>query len=1126
MSVYNFNSFPNGNTHDKTNVDYLTAWIQNEPATLESSYENVFLADYVSFALLTDANSVIIKFYHEKYAQEYLDFFLSAFLGNNRGTPTGRAVESLFTTDTQNSLKIKTLFVKYIVANRESGALGVRQSQTAGAANFAIVYAANGSEQKALIAEINNQIDAAFTSAGVTAPSNTTGLQSLLALETSGKTDELVAVIAPLVAGIEPDEESFLEEDLRNYLQCMLLHTFLNDKSYAYSNNISNTTNSGSMAAIPYYETSKNNSTPYDSRLTPLSSNQPSIFLNNCLFDRTLKTSFKRKSLHSTSKMPLTFYFVKPVGKIDSSTNKITYIEATKEVQLDFSKSPVQLTSTTITFDGTNPSTARKDVKVQLKFALKDISSIEHNIALQNNAYTYEFYKLITLPYGKVEPSSIGGSVIRGQYSPDYNRLRMKIAAEMVNDYTNNKALRGLGKVTRKNHFVLDLAIESHEISRSDEADKTTVTINYRGYHETLLNMPFMDSLVTSTEMDNRIAADAYLLNFSDKCSTDTIKEIIRINRLSDQRYASGSSWTGFMNKISNTQLGWVEYKADRKFLRTFAYTDSIDFFGRAVAGHSAKLNFDLGSKLVSTSADGLLTNLKAEQDNLKDKKVNTLADTDSNSSTKYTSSFTTLGSIMNACLDGLYDGPTRSKLKKEFEHTRLRFMVAPIEVRDPFSTNNSTIIFNPLELPIDILFFNQWFQATIVNKGLTYYPVMTMIRDLIERLVNSLLLEVCFSNSLPGETPLLLRTGFFSSNDDKVNPLLVPNKKYYTNLDTIVSNLSAGARLFNYDASLKEITQPNPANVLYHYCVIYPQARNSFISSGATKTFKNSPYIPIFAHGKNLKDSKNISDSPLSDVKFSKQNMPGLKEARFFSGPSSGLNILSNVYNLDFSLKSTMANMSIFPGQIIKFSLEDFDKYNSDWKNADSLSAILGYGGYYTVTKVTTTIEGTAGTSWTQNYSCLWSSNGSSVNFRRLRPSYVLIENDQTCKTIFDAAVTRYTGLGGNQGDVERSFDIIGTTTESGTRYYASQGGTQAAETEALSAENNIKTVVGGIVSNFSSYYNKEVGSTTSLTKPASMTVTVKSKTSTTVNVIIKDDTTGISAEYLIDASQSKLVR
>lgn len=880
------------------------------------------------------------------------------------------------------------------------------------------------------------------------------GLKGLAAAEAAGSAGAVAAMISTSAAGAlaetseEVIEKSFAEEDLRNFLQCALLKDFVN----TYDNNAD-----GNFGSIKSIETHKYTKVPYKGRITPLRMRDPGLFLNFCNFPKDMKTAFVRKSRMSNASIipsfkymrPLTSFLGVPTADVDQ------YITGHEEIDLELNQvsGDIKFTNLTIDFDGTNPSTARKDVKVKIELKLKNLGCLDYNIAKKNNEYLFELYKLITVPYGVQQDSSVGGSLIRNQYSPDYNRIRMTLNSKMtsqVPELEDPNNLYNLKEVEFKKYQTFDLAMESHELSRAD--NEVTMTLNYRGYFQSLLSHPFMDALATADVMKERIEADKDLSALGNSCSSETIKEIIRINRMADLQNAKDHSWTKFINNVNyNTAMQWIQYTSKTEDLRAFTFTNNLDYSSRG----SKLCTWNDGTR--ASAADQILTKLVEAQENMTDKKVKKTDDGftlissgDENAvlkGTKITSAFTTVGSIMQVALESLYVGDDGADLHPKFKHLNLRFLVAPIEISNPQNPSEK-INFNPLELPVDLLFFNQWFQSTIINKGLTYYPVLTMIRDLIERLVNGLLLEMCFDNSQPDELPPLLRVGFFNDNSGyRITPT--------TNYAAAATDFGGKQRIFEHD--------PDSKNSLETYCVIYSQNRGSYVTPSDLQNYISSPYIPIFQHGHRLidADGKPGGDSPLSNVSFSKENMTGLKEARFFSSGGGGLNVLSNVYNLGFDLIKFGANVFIYPGQIIQFNLMDFDDYNDDWTRPDALSSIMGFGGFYVIKKTSITIKTLAGGDFTIHYDALWSGNGAGVEFRRSNDKNKIIEANTLCKTAFDNAKDRYKDAGGID-QIETSVEAPRTTsnpTQSGTRWYGQSD--DNTETAASSAEQTLENAI-----------------------------------------------------------------
>jgi len=93
------------------------------------------------------------------------------------------------------------------------------------------------------------------------------------------------------------------------------------------------------------------------------------------------------------------------------------------------------------------------------------------------------------------------------------------------------------------------------------------------------------------------------------------------------------------------------------------------------------------------------------------------------------------------------------------------------------------------------------------------------------------------------------------------------------------------------------------------------------------------------------------------------------LREARYFNNNFGVLALLANVYDLSFKIQTKKMNTCFYPGNIINFIVTDFGPSafidpartplgESDPHTANTRANILGYGGYYIITKVSYLLE------------------------------------------------------------------------------------------------------------------------------------------------------------------------
>jgi len=770
------------------------------------------------------------------------------------------------------------------------------------------------------------------------------------------------------------------EEEVEKFKQCVLMLDFLNRaSSFVYDPKNPDSTVWGTDLS-PY------NKNTHNGRILPLWCKKPEMFLNTCHFNPRFKDYFGRSSISDAEEeeYEVSLFYV------ESITDDEGRITGTTEVELDIKDTDCTLQTVTIDYKGTTPATARKDVAIKMSWKINNFNKLKKDISKSKTGF--KFYELITVPYGVAKGSTVGGSSIRSQYSPDYSRLRLKIKSKSnLKKYIELgggriKILKDSnGKSTGKpdykaddfdtisDDYYIDLAITNHTMDRSnDTSHNVTVNIDYRGYFENMLSMPFMDALATRKNIKDRFERDRELIKISKDCDPKTFREIVRLNRIGDSAEATFSNFTSKLQLMGNI---FFNYTPNSSVL--------FDFLNGGITTMQTSTNFISN---ISTAGGTSVDNTGVEIDENNSQTVTGLKP----------GIFCRLGDIMEAALDQMYETNSGDFID-EFKHLNLKFVFAPVTIINPFDTSRM-LTFNPLEMPIDFQFFTRWYNATVVNKKLSYYPVLTFIRDLTERVINGVLFEACLGARLPDERPPMLRSGFFYCN--KTSPQLHEHERngYYIDLDNYIDSSGATEKVFQY-------SQKNGSNGLTekkvtNYCVIYSQSSNFFqMKSGIP--MKASKYVPTFRSG--LK----YPDGFIKDLTFTqKAQNTGLREAKFFNS-NNGLQVLSNVYDFTFTFKNRKPNNMLFPGQIISFELFDFDKGDLNPHILNTLANILSMGGYYMIKSVTHSFDVPL-SKFTIKYETLWQGNDISIKFRSPVPGEKSIEENEACLNVYEKALQR----------------------------------------------------------------------------------------------------------------------
>ena len=628
-----------------------------------------------------------------------------------------------------------------------------------------------------------------------------------------------------------------------------------------------------------------------------------------------------------------------------------------------------------VTFEGNDPATSRTDVLVDINFKLMSMNALVSPIGLADiggDIVPVLLKDLITLPNTNTLEVKDASSNTKTEYHPDYSRVRLKLYKDQDGE----------------SELILDLAMINHEISRDSESGETTLSISYRSYFEQSMHMPFNDALATPTIIKNREARAKELRDLveKDQCSQDLLREKQRAD-----------NETSRLELISALEKGeFLERVYTSGILRNYTFKQNITDADGNIGGQS--IGQTLNPKVDYIDSIGTASKSKTMADVANDAGLTYLSTDDEDEKIESTleGAFLnnycfTLGDLLEMITDCLYETTTTKSsgtgfytYKRTDKHRayskgmNMKFIVAPVKVANP-SMNPPTIQISPVCLPIDLGYFTEWFYENYTKKGISSIQIGPFIRDLLERLINDVLYDTCYSFLLPEERPPQLIFNFFQDNYENgledtttrgfFQAMTLPEGNWFFpplpfgNYNPSLVNAPSAAVFSrqNNRTQLMLTTHKSPVGMTKNYCCIH-QTTNSSIISSTTRAAVN------------LKDtSQCISlysgvgfNNYLSDVTFSKTDVPHLRESRMFASDFGNLSLISNVYDLSFKFEGEQANTNFFPGMVFNFILTDFaGKTGTDFKAGDetnteadphtakTLSHTMGFGGYYIVTKV-----------------------------------------------------------------------------------------------------------------------------------------------------------------------------
>jgi len=260
--------------------------------------------------------------------------------------------------------------------------------------------------------------------------------------------------------------------------------------------------------------------------------------------------------------------------------------------------------------------------------------------------------------------------------------------------------------------------------------------------------------------------------------------------------------------------------------------------------------------------------------------------------------------------------------------------------------------LINLAHIPISVDFYNEWIATNIISLDVSTYSLADFIRELCQTLITRILGRECEGSQFDEVTRLEI--GFLKGLNASpgVGPfaaLNVPDYNFDIDNDSFTGILSL--------SEAAETTSNIQSNMVTHYLIVYC-SNAFFLSEKEINTFEErrehdeNNGIVYFNIGSKTGIVKSIN--------FSKNNIPGLREARFEQyGLSTPLSQLSNVYNASIKLYGVP---NFYPGD--RVYIEPFAMgvgYPWEKPSGDSVGSpawALGIGGYHIIVEAKSSIS------------------------------------------------------------------------------------------------------------------------------------------------------------------------
>jgi len=507
----------------------------------------------------------------------------------------------------------------------------------------------------------------------------------------------------------------------------------------------------------------------------------------------------------------------------DGSINKPGIQQLNSEFS-DTIGAQIKLKSISLKMDGSNPSTARRDISAEVKFELTDLRWLDRVIKTRVDGDDY-YWKLVDLmSYPTSYQQSKGfGKVFKRQYNPSYNRLRLTLEPYIVDSALNGGTSKMLGSkgppgtvsgINREGDYWdytevvsesfensaldINLALIEHSFNigaKDEDVRQMTyeLTIKYAGYFETAMNAPYTDGLADYDTIRSRRKQEETMekqLRSAD-CPDNVVRQLMAKMEeqiVAETKLAKASILKRALLRSKVHKVEFSKAAVARLLLRNGTITNATELWKSANIAIST-MDVGVGSKpTASGDVDKSNPDVKAvmsdgapEPDNTDSadkKEVETAAQ--ASVSVKTPIYFFYLGDLLEIISDCLYKEKktydnNRSEMGEGLEYLNMFFMTSTFQYGalsginvGGASASTSIHTINIADIPISITYFREWYEEAVVKKDLPYYSAINMMRDIMEKVVTNLLGEVCFNGA--GEKKLRFRVAYVSTAPELID--------------------------------------------------------------------------------------------------------------------------------------------------------------------------------------------------------------------------------------------------------------------------------------------------------------------------------------------------------------------
>ena len=640
------------------------------------------------------------------------------------------------------------------------------------------------------------------------------------------------------------------------------------------------------------------------------------------------------------------------------------------------------------TYDGSNPFSAKKSIKAQLRMFATSFDELLVTRGTGNDTYRY-----VDLAIKTFNSNSQRYQDLR-RVNEEMAKLNFRLKAQV--GWSVPTEGRNILKLTREQEIALRTALYDSIVTLNltptvhdfeiDNLGRVNFNIKYLAFIEDALDQAKFNVFSEPTFAVNRIKRSLRLEHYRENCESEAIRDIKKSYSVTaaDEMTESLSHLMDQMMDLDRIYYIRLNHQQVKEFVSDGPFSEEAANNPPEIFG---------SSDYEDATSEAIDESLQTYRDIVLEETESSISDDDETAITtalysmdpdEQVLSFFYFSDLVDTILRNIdaemdeipsalgrlpaaaaYTSEDVEDLRAEYEDyskifKKLRYVLGPVEFVSPYEEQDSAFV-NLGDIPISVKYFFEWLTSTMIKKESSYFSLSSFMNQFVNNLIRQFLNNsACFEYSISQRVRMqqipftgpqeISRRGTIDPDGLVVDPLTAGFKEALVRrgdiMDSSIWTTSTGDSPYPLlrDTGLNGIAKIDGSDEVNYMVYFVGQTKPSEPPDDVNRMeWDQQRGIYHYQIGKDR--------GLVKDIKLKKTSTPGLQEVRFEQEGYDGLEQLRVVY--DATIES-YSNINTFPGTYIY--IDPFGwapSANTSYGDEFDLTR-YGLGGYYMIIRST----------------------------------------------------------------------------------------------------------------------------------------------------------------------------